>query len=78
VSSIIICNVAASSVTVRVGLDTTAGTPASGEFLIYDRVVAANDTLILNLPVTLGNTRFIRCSSSAITCTFTAAVAEIS
>jgi hypothetical protein len=78
VSAIVICNEAASSVTIRVGLDTTAGTPASGEFLVYDAAVAANDTLVLNLPVTLGNTRYIRCSSSATTCTFTAAVAEIS
>jgi hypothetical protein len=78
VSAIVVCNESTSSVTVRVGLDTAAGTPASGEFLVYDRTVAANDTLILNLPVTLGNTRYIRCSSSATTCTFTAAVAEIS
>jgi hypothetical protein len=78
VSAIVICNESTSSVTVRVGIKGSAGTPASGEFLVYDRTVAANDTLILNLPVTLGNTEFIRCSSSATTCTFTAAVAEIS
>lgn len=78
VSSIIIANEAASGVTVRVGLAASATTPASGAFLLYDRVVPANDTLILNLPVTLGNTTFIRVSSSAATCSFTAAVAEIS
>ena len=78
VSSIVICNEAASAVTVRVGLAASATTPASGQFLLLDRVVPANDTLILNLPLTLGNSTYIRCSSSATTCTFTAAVAEIS
>ena len=78
VSGIVICNEAATSVTIRIGLDTTAGTPASGEFLVYDASIVANDTLVLNLPVTLGNTTYIRCSSSATTCTFTAAVAEVS
>jgi hypothetical protein len=32
----------------------------------------------MNLPLALGNTKFIRVSSSAATCSFTAAVAEIS
>jgi hypothetical protein len=78
VSSILVCNEAAASVTVRIGLAASAATPASGAFLVYDRVVPANDTLILNLPVTLGNTTFIRTSSSAATCSFTAAVGEVS
>ena len=78
VSAIVICNEAASSVTVRVGLAASATTPASGQFLVYDAAIAANDTLVLNLPVTLGNTTYIRVSSSATTCTFTAAVAEVS
>lgn len=78
VSSIIIANEAASSVTVRVGLAGSATTPATGSFILYDRVIPANDTLILNLPLALANTRFIRVSSSAATCSFVAAVAEIS
>ena len=78
VSSIIICNEAAAAVTIRIGLAASATTPASGAFIVYDRSVPANDTLILNLPLSLGNTKYIRVSSSAITCSFTAAVAEIS
>lgn len=80
VSSIIICNEAASAVTVRIGISPTNGTtaPASGKFLVYDRSVPANDTLILNLPLTMGNTAYLNCSSSASTVSFTASVAEIS
>lgn len=78
VSGIIICNESTSSVTIRIGLDTTAGTPVSGEFIVYDAPIAGNDTLVLNLPLTMGNTTFLRVSSSATTCTFTAGVAEVS
>ena len=54
VSSIIVANEATSAVTIRIGLAASAGTPASGSFLVYDRVVPANDTLILNFPLALG------------------------
>jgi hypothetical protein len=78
VSAIHICNQAASPVTVRIGYDTTAGTPGASEFLLYDVIVPATETLTWNGPLTLGNTTYIRVSSSANTCSFTAAVAEIS
>lgn len=77
-SAITVCNEAASTVTIRIGLAASATTPASGAFLVYDGTVAANDTLNLALPVTLGNTTYVRVSSSATTTSFTAAVAEIS
>lgn len=76
-SSIIVCNEATSSVTIRIGIAATAGTPASGSFIVYDRVIPANDTLTLSLGLALGNTKYVRISSSAATCSFTASVAEI-
>lgn len=78
VSSLVITNQASSDVTVRVGLDTTAGTPAASEFLVYDAVVSGNDTVALTLGITLPASRFIRASSSASTCNFTAFLSEIS
>ena len=77
ISNLLIANQAAASVTVRVGTDTTAGTPGAAEWLLYDVVVAANDTLSFG-PLSLPASTFIRVSSSANTCTFSAAVAEIS
>lgn len=77
VSNLLIANEAAAAVTVRVGTDTTAGTPGAGEWILYDVVIAANDTLSFG-PLSLGNTQYLRISSSANTCTFSAAVAEIS
>ena len=77
ISNLLIANQASASVTVRVGIDTTAGTPGAAEWLLYDVVIAANDTLSFG-PLSLGNTQYLRVSSSANTCTFSAAVAEIS
>lgn len=77
ISNLLIANHASAAVTVRVGTDTTAGTPGAAEWLLYDVVVAANDTLSFG-PLSLPASTFIRVSSSANTCTFSAAVAEIS
>jgi hypothetical protein len=78
ISSLVITNQASSDVTVRIGLDTTAGTPGASEWLVYDAVVAGNDTVALTLGVTMDAGKFIRVSSSADTCNFTAFLSEIS
>lgn len=78
ISSIVICNRASSDVTVRIGLDTAAGTPGASEFLVYDAVIAGNDTVALTLGVTLDAGKYLRISSSANTCNFSAFVSEIS
>ena len=77
ISNIMVANQGTASVTVRLGTDTTAGTPGAGEWLLYDVAIAPNDTLSFG-PLTLGASTYLRLSSSANTCTFSAAVAEIS
>jgi hypothetical protein len=78
ISSLVICNQSSSSVTVRVGLDTAAGTPGASEFLVYDAAVAGNDTVALTLGITLDASKYVRISSSASTCNFSAFLSEIS
>lgn len=78
ISGLHICNESTSEVTVRIGLKSSAGTPASGEFIAYDLKVPALKTVPVPGPFTLGNTTYLRVSSSATTVTFTAATAEIS
>jgi hypothetical protein len=77
ISSIVITNQASSSVTVRIGMDTTAGTPGASEWLVYDAVVAGNDTVALTLGITMPASQFIRVSSSANTCNFSAFLSEL-
>jgi len=78
ISSLVITNQSSSAVTVRIGLDATAGTPGASEWLVYDAAIAGNDTVALTLGVTLSAQKFVRVSSSADTCNFSAFLTEIS
>ena len=78
ISTIVICNTAATSATYRIGLDTSAGTPGASEWLVYDATVAATDSVCLTLGIVLDAGKYIRVSSSANTVTFSAFVSEIS
>ena len=78
ISTIAICNTAASPATYRIGLDTTEGTPSASEWVVYGATVAANDTVFLTVGMTLAAGQFVRVSSSADTVTFSAFVSEIS
>ena len=78
ISTIAITNTASGSATYRIGIMGSAGTPAAANWLIYDATVPGNDTIFLTAGVVLGNTQFIRVSSSANTVTFSAYVSEIS
>jgi hypothetical protein len=78
ISSLVIANLASSDVTVRVGLDTTAGTPGASEWLVYDAPIAGNDTVSLTLGIALDADKYVRVSSSASTVAFSAFLSEIS
>lgn len=78
ISSILITNTSSSTVTYRIGIMATAGTPSASDWVVYDSVVAGNDVVCLTLGIALGNSEFIRVSSSANTVTFNAFVSEIS
>jgi len=78
ISSLVITNQSSSAITVRIGLDATAGTPGASEWLVYDAAIAGNDTVALTLGVTLSAQKFVRVSSSADTCNFSAFLTEIS
>lgn len=78
ISTIVICNTANAPATYRIGLDTTAGTPGASEWIVYDALVAANDSTFLTVGATLDTGKFLRVSSSANTVTFSAFLSEIS
>jgi hypothetical protein len=78
ISSLVITNQSSSAITVRVGMDTTAGTPGASEFLVYDAAIAGNDTVALTLGITMPASNFIRVASSSSSCNFTAFLSEIS
>lgn len=79
VSTIAIANTSpTTAATFRVALMGSAGSPAATDgILAWDTNVPATETYFLTIGVALGNTNFIRVSSSASTVTFTAFISEI-
>jgi len=78
VSTIAVCNTASAAATYRIGIMGSAGTPAGTDGLIaWDATVPARDTVFITIGATMGNSQFIRVSSSATTVTFTAFISEI-
>jgi hypothetical protein len=77
ISTIAICNTASTAATYRIGIMGSAGTPGDAQWLAFGTALAANDTVALTLGLTLGNSQFIRVSSSANTVTFSAYISEI-
>lgn len=77
ISTIAVVNTATATATYRIGFDTTAGTPGASEWLIYDAIAPANDTVFLTIGVAVPAGEFIRISSSANTVTFQAFISEI-
>jgi hypothetical protein len=78
ISTILVTNTTNAPVQYRMAIMGTAGTPANPNFIVYDDTIAANDVVALTLGVVLGNSQFIRVSSSADTIGFNAFISEIS
>jgi hypothetical protein len=77
ISTIVVCNTSGLPVTYRIGLMSSAGTPSTEQFVIYDQIIQANFTVALTLGLAMPAGRFIRVSSSAATLAFSAYVSEV-
>lgn len=78
VSTITVCNTSASAATFTIAISTTTSFVASG-YLVYQAAIAGNDTVALTLGSTLDATnKYLLCSASASTVSFSAFGSEIS
>lgn len=78
VSTITVCNTGASSATFRIAVCAST-TPAAKEWIVYGATVNAVDTVALTLGVTLDATvKYLMCSSSSSSVSFSAFGEEIS
>lgn len=81
VSTIVVANTSSVAATYRVAIMDSAGTPAQATpdaIIAWDASVAGNDSIMITIGATLGNSKFIRVSSSANTVQFSAFISEIS
>lgn len=77
VSTICICNQAASAGTFRVAIRPAGATAAAQHYIAYDSAIAANDTVFLTLGVSLATTDVISVYASSASQSFSAFGSEI-
>ena len=78
VSTITVCNQAASAGTYRIAVRPAGATLAAQHYVAYDVAIAANDTTALTLGVTLATTDVVTIYASSATMSFSAFGSELS
>lgn len=77
ISSIVICNTNVNSQTYTIAVNTASATYAAGKYVVYQAVIAGNDTVALTLGLVLDPTaRYLNVSSSSADVNFSAYGAE--
>lgn len=77
ISTIAVCNRGTSNKQIRIGIMGSAGTPAAKDFIVYNASVANSDTSFITVGICLGNSEYLRVSSTDSDITFTAHISEI-
>jgi len=77
ISTITVCNRAASSATYRIAIRPAAATLANEHYIAYDAAVPANDTINLTIGVTLAATDVVTVYASTANLSFNLFGAEI-
>jgi glucose-6-phosphate dehydrogenase assembly protein OpcA len=77
VSTIAVCNRAASSGTFRIAIRPNGATLANEHYIAYDSTVAANDSTFITIGVTLGDTDVITVYASSANQSFSVFGSEI-
>ena len=77
-STIVVCNRAASSGTYRIAIRPDGASLATTHYVAYDIVIAANDSTALTLGITLGDTDVVTVYASSADMTFSVFGSEIS
>ena len=78
VSTIAVCNRAASSATYRIAIRVAGSALSNEEYIAYDSTVAANDSTMLTIGITLAATDVITVYASTANLSFSAFGSEIS
>lgn len=78
VSSLTICNTAATATTYRIAVRPAGASIATSQYLVYDASLPANDTVTLTLGVTLAATDVVSVYAGSASVAFSAFGVEIS
>jgi hypothetical protein len=78
VSSLVVCNQAATSATYRLAIRKNAAALDASMYIVYDATIAANSTVAYTLGMTIDASDLITVYASSATMSFTAFGSEIS
>ena len=78
VSTIAVCNQAATSATFRIAIRAAGATLSSEDYIAYDSAITANNSTFITIGVTLAATDVITVYASSATVSFNAFGSEIS
>lgn len=78
ISTINICNQAATSGTFRIALRPAGATLSSSQYIAYDMTIPANDAIALTMGITMATTDVITVYASSATMSFLAFGTEVS
>lgn len=77
VSSVYVCNQAASAATFRISIQVAAGADNAKQYLYYDTEVPANDTFVATVGLSLAATDVVKVYASSTTLSFSAFGVEV-
>jgi hypothetical protein len=77
ISTITVCNRAATGATYRIYVADNGAATANGQYLVYDAAISGNQTVALTLGVTLNSTDVLRVYASTANLSFNAFGTEI-
>lgn len=70
VSSLIVCNQAATDATFRISIQVAGAVDNAKQYIYYDTTVGANDTFIATIGITLATTDVVKAYASSTTLSF--------
>ena len=77
VSSLVVCNQAATDATFRVSVQIAAAVDNAKQYIYYDTTVAANDSFVATVGLTLAATDVVKVYASTATVSFSAFGVEV-
>lgn len=78
ISTIVVCNRAATAATFRIAVRPAGATLANEHYIVYDSTIAANDIVALTMGITLAATDVVTVYASTANLSFSAFGSEIS
>ena len=78
ISTIVVCNRAATAATFRIAVRPAGATLANEHYIVYDSTIAANDIVALTMGITLAATDVVTVYASTANLSFRAFGSEIS